>query len=122
MTVQHPEQRESLWSIGRGPAIWAAHFLFSYLTAAIHCAKAFDVAASTGVVRALIAGYTLFAVSLLALLARRGYRRWRVLRTQRDGAATRHAFLGGLELLLCLLGLAAVCMSALPLLVFETCE
>ena len=29
----------SLWTLIVPPTVWAAHFLFSYLWAAIHCAK-----------------------------------------------------------------------------------
>ena len=34
-----PEQDESYWRLASAPVIWALHFLLSYATAAVWCAK-----------------------------------------------------------------------------------
>ena len=35
-----PRARGGLWILVAGPAVWALHFLLSYVTVAVHCAKA----------------------------------------------------------------------------------
>ena len=53
--------RDSLWSLIAGPTIWAVHFLISYISAAIICAK-FGGTASIEVLRVFIAIVTVVAL------------------------------------------------------------
>lgn len=106
-----PESEENLWMLIFGPVIWAVHFLLSYVTAAVWCAK---VAGRTGGLdqpRMAIGVYTLLALLGIGFTAWRGYRRQRfggagTLPHDGDSAADRHRFLGFATLLLC--GLSSV--------------
>lgn len=121
-----PESRASLWLLTAGPAVWAVHFLLSYVTAAVWCAKAASAAAPLGGARVALAVYTV--VALLAIT----WFGWRGLRQHRWGDATlphdddtpgdRHRFLGFATLLLCGLSFVAVVYAALAVVVIGTCR
>jgi membrane protein YdbS with pleckstrin-like domain len=104
-----PEQHENLWRLTWSPGIWIAHFLLSYLTAAIWCAKV-GAGASLSMVRVAIVVYTLVALAGIAITGWQGYRRHRhgteTGRHDFDSPAGRHGFLGFATLLLS--GLSAV--------------
>ena len=55
--------------------IWAAHFLLSYITAAIWCAKVAGPDGSLGVVRVAIAMYTVLALSGIGVIGWSAFRR-----------------------------------------------
>jgi hypothetical protein len=118
---------ESLWWLALPPAIWIAHLLASYLTAAIYCAKAGSEHASLSGVRWAIAAYTLVA------LCASGAAAWRGLRNHRwggggeaphdfDSPGDRHRFLGFTSLLLSGLALLGIVFVALPIFFTETCR
>lgn len=121
-----PEARESLWLIIFGPSIWAMHFLLSYVTAAIWCAKVAGRSGMLGDARLIIGGYTLVALVGIALTGLRGWKR------HNFGAATaphdfdtpedRHRFLGLATLLLCGLSFVAVIFGTLSVVFIGTCE
>lgn len=94
-----------LWILTLGPAIWGAHFVACYLTAAIWCAKA--ASQELGPVRAAVGAYTLLALGALAVTAWWGWRRQR-------NALRRDDFLGFTTLLLCGLAAVSVLYVALP--------
>src|SRR5688572_31785214 len=71
------EKNESLWLLTLSPAIWAAHFMLCYLTAAIWCAKLADPDGSLGVVRVAIAIYTVLALAGIGITGWVGYRKHR---------------------------------------------
>lgn len=105
----HDEALESLWALFLGPAIWAVHFLASYVTAAVWCAK--RAGADFDMLRVVVTVYSAVALVLIALAAHRGFRRHSYGESagpphDRDTDADRHRFLGFASLLLC--GLAAV--------------
>jgi hypothetical protein len=56
-------------------SIWALHFLATYVTAAIHCAKAGDPGAASNPVRSIVLVLTIAALVALALVLYFGYRR-----------------------------------------------
>ena len=121
-----PESRASLWMLTSGPATWAVHFLLSYVTAAIWCAKAATVAAPLGTARAALVAYTAVA---LAVIAGVGWRSWRQhqwgdaeLPHDAPSAGDRHRFLGFATLLLCGLSFVAVVYSALAIGMIGTCR
>lgn len=115
--------RLGLWVLISGPLIWAAHFLFSYLAAAIHCAKRPDL--DLGSIRWLILAVT--AAALLGIVAT-GLRGLRHHLGSPDGLPhdddtpqDRQSFLGFATLLLCGLSAVAVVFAALPIAFFEVC-
>ncbi len=124
----HPahESRQSLWWLIVSPAIWAAHFLLSYITAAIWCAKYAGAGGALGGVRVAIALYT--AVALVGI----GLNGWSGLRRHRHGSGTiphdsdtpedRHRFLGFATLLLAALSAVATGFVASVVLFFKDCQ
>lgn len=121
-----PEKHESLWRLVVSPAIWAAHFLLCYITAAIWCAKYAGRFDSLGPVRGLIAAYT--AAALIGI----GLNGFEGLRRHRHGAATlphdddtpedRHRFLGFATTLLAGLSAIAVLFAAAVTFFFHDCR
>lgn len=114
-----------LWWLTAGPAVWAAHFLASYVTAAVWCARAAPGAPLGGARTALFA-YTAVALVAIAWLGWRGWRRHRAGRQAppHDEATVgdRHRFLGLATLLLCGLSFVAGVYSALAVLMIGTCR
>lgn len=104
------EHRQTLWLLAASPTIWATHFLASYLTAAIWCAKATDRDASLGTARTAIAVYTVVALVAIAVVTFIALRRKSygvdAVPHDFDSPAERHRFLGFASLLLS--GLSAV--------------
>lgn len=103
-TEPSPEVEDSLWILVAGPVIWAGHFLLSYVTAAIWCAKVAGPLGSLGAARIAIGVYTLVALIAIAVLMINTWRR-HDLRSARashdeDSAADRHHFLGFAAVLL----------------------
>jgi hypothetical protein len=120
-----PEKKESLWLLIVSPSIWAAHFLLSYLTAAIWCAK-FTVDGLLGPVRWTIAIYTLLGLAGIGMNGWVGYRRHRLGRAttphDMDTPEDRHRFLGFATFLLSVLSAVAVLYAALVALFIGSCH
>jgi hypothetical protein len=120
------EDRQSLWLLVVSPTIWAAHFLLSYITAAVWCAKLPEHNGSLGGVRSAIGIYTLLA---LVGIVRNGWDGWRRHRHGPEGSthdfdtpADRHRFLGFATFLLAGLSLVATLFVASVALFFEDCS
>jgi hypothetical protein len=117
-----PEKKESLWLLIVSPAIWAAHFMLCYLTAAIWCQKFAGRDGTLGGVR----------VAILISLTGIGLNGWGGLRRHRHGSETtphdfdspadRHRFLGFATLLLSALSAVATLFAAIVALFFEDCR
>ena len=126
MTPRLPETSERLWRIAVSPAIWAAHFLLSYATAAIWCAKLGAREGGLDPVRWAIAGYTLAALAGIGWNGWSGWRRHRrgteSAEHDRDTAGDRHGFLGQATLLLSALSAVATLFAATVVLFFEDCR
>jgi hypothetical protein len=111
------EENQSLFLLAASPVIWAAHFLLSYITAAIWCAKVAGPGGSLSGVRVAVAVYTVLALGGIGCIG------WRALRRHKYGTATvprdydspedRHRFLGFSALLLSGLSAVAVLYAAL---------
>lgn len=116
------EKRETLWMLAASPTIWAGHFLLSYITAAVWCAKA---SGSLGLVRTAIAVYTVVALAGIAVAAWRGARQHRYGGTTAphdfDTPEDRHRFMGFATLLLSGLSAVATIFVALTALFIDTC-
>lgn len=117
--------RDSLWPLIAGPTLWAVHFLLSYVTAAVWCAKVGGQSGPLGSSLGVIGLYTLVAVLGCLALMRAGWRRHRFGQATlpHDAGTTgdRHRFLGFATLLLAGLSLVAIIYVALPLLFIERC-
>ena len=117
--------KSRLWALALPPSIWAAHFLFCYLAAAVHCAKAGRTAA-LGDLRAAILAVT--AMSLLLVLAV-AYVSWAKARIADDPPPhedstdeDRARFLAVSTLLLAGLSFVAIIFTAVPVFVLEDCR
>ena len=120
------EKHQSIWLLAAGPSIWAAHFVLSYATAAIWCAKVVGAGGSLTTVRVAIAVYTLLALAGLAIVSRMGYLKYRFgegrVPHDADTPEDRHRFLGFSTLLLSSLSAVAVLYGALVALFFVMCH
>lgn len=118
----HDEQ--SQWDLIIGPTAWTLHFLLSYGTAAVYCAKAGgDIAP----VRYAIAGYTAVALAVIAWAAWRAWLTWGG-REEKPPPLSRHTvedrrrFIGLATLLLCTISAIGTVFDALPAVIFATCR
>ncbi len=123
---QTHESRQSLWRPVLPPIIWASHFLLTYLTAAIWCAKVAGRDGPLGGIRVAIAIYTVVALAGIATVGWRGWRRHTFdgSETQHDfdSPADRHRFLGFATALLAGLSAVATIFTALATLFFSDCR
>ena len=123
-----PESQESVWFLIISPTIWSVHFLATYLTAAIWCAKLRDSAASFSNVRITIGVYTLIALISIAAVAWLGYRRHAArplpldVTHHADTEHDRHGFLGFATLLLSALSAVATIFVALAAVFIGNCD
>lgn len=119
-------RRETILVIPAAPAVWAAHFLASYVTAAIWCAKVAGRDGSLEGARWLVAGYTAAALLAIALVGVRGWRRHSYGNATAphdfDTAADRHRFLGFSTVLLAALSAVAVVFGGMVVVFMETCR
>ncbi len=121
-----PEKRESLWMLTISPAIWSLHFLLSYVTAAIWCAKLAGRDGSLWEVRVAIAVYTVVALIGIGITGWIGLRRHSFGDAETphdfDTPEDRHRFLGFATLLLSALSAVATLYVALAAVFIETCR
>jgi len=117
--------RYSLWTLVVPPSLWAAHFLFCYVFAAIHCARAGRLA-SLGPIRVEIAGATVVALGLVGICA---FVAWSQSRIRGDPPPHREStdedrarFLGVAGLLLAGLSAVAIVFTALPAALIGDCR
>jgi hypothetical protein len=124
--MMHPEDNESLWSLGAPLIVWVVHFLASYITAAIWCAKVGDVDEPLTIVRIAIASYTVVALVAVGVLGWRGYRRHHEggskMPHDADTAGGRHRFLGFSAMLLSGLSAVAIVYSAMVPIFIGSCR
>lgn len=120
-----PEKKEALWWLAVSPAIWATHFLVSYVTAAVWCARVVGRDGSLASVRIAIGIYTVVALSGIVLTGFRGLRRRRVALDSApydaDTPEDRTTFLGFATVLLSALSAVATIYVALAALFMKTC-
>jgi hypothetical protein len=120
------ESRQSLWRPVLPPIIWATHFMLTYLTAAIWCAKLAGRDGPLGGARVAIAIYTLVALAGIATVGWRGLQRHTFdgSETQHDfdSSADRHRFLGFSTALLAGLSAVATIFTALAAAFFRDCR
>ncbi len=119
-------ERETLWVLVLAPVLWSVHFLFSYVTAAVYCAKAADTASMLPV-RVAVAVYTVIALAGIVAVGVRGYRRHAHhgegrLPHDRDLVEDQLGLIGFSTLLLAGLSAVATIYTALPALFIENCR
>jgi hypothetical protein len=78
-----PRRFPSLWPLATAPAIWAAHFLLTYVTAAIWHAKRPASEGSSSALQTTIAIYTALALAGIAVI---GWRHARIASTATEGS------------------------------------
>ncbi len=124
--IMSHEKNQSLWLLTASPAIWAAHFLLCYITAAIWCAK---VAGAGRLALGRPCGdRRLHVVALVGI----GIIGWSGYRRHSYGSATvphdfdtpedRHRFLGFATLLLSALSAVATIYAALVAVFIGSCH
>jgi hypothetical protein len=119
------EKRQSLWLLTASPVMWAAHFLLSYGTASVWCAKVAGPGGALGGVRTAIVVYTIVALAGIGVIGWVGYRRHShgdaSLPHDDDTPEDRHRFLGFSTVLLSALSAVAVVYAALVVVFFRDC-
>ena len=116
-----------LWRVIAAPIIWALHFLFCYVYAAIYCEKAGrDASLDHPTLVVIIA--TLVALAGIGLSTRHIWRvRARSLTDndfefEHNTPEERHRFLSHVALMLCVLSAVAVLYVTIPMLYLSTCR
>ena len=116
-----------LWRVIASPIVWALHFLFCYVYAAIYCEKS-GRDASLAQPTVAIFGATLVALGLIGLST---WRLWRVrgrsltdndFEYEHNTPEERHRFLSHVALMLCVLSAVAVLYVTIPMLYLSTCR
>lgn len=117
---------DTLWMLTVAPAIWAAHLMLCYLTAAIWCARFAGPGGSLGSVRTAIGWYTAVALIGIAIIGWEGFRRHSygtaTIPHDFDSPEDRHRFLGFATLLLAGLSAVATIYVAFAAVFFDTCH
>jgi hypothetical protein len=126
MSTKVEEEHANLWTLAFPPIVWAVHFLLSYCTAAVWCAKFAGTSGALGTARIAIAVYTAAALAALLISGARGYRRQSLGNERaphdRDTPEDRYRFLGYAAMLLSGLSAIAVCYAALVVVFIRSCE
>lgn len=126
MAFESRSPRNSLIVLSLGPTIWAAHFLASYVVAAIWCEKA-GAGAELAPVQLLVLVFTAAALLGIGWLGIAAWRHWGYLEGEgpphdADTDEERGRFLGFATLLLCGLSFVAVIYVALPVVFIPDCR
>ena len=124
---QHlPERASYLVLLAASPTVWAAHFLLSYCTAAVWCAKLGSGGDSLGAAGIAIWIFTAVALIAIAAIGRHAWRRHRYgdaeLPHDFGSPEDRHRFLGFACALLSGFSAVAVLYSALAVALVGSCR
>lgn len=119
------EPRQSLWALTVGPAIWAGHFLASYVAAALWCGSA-GAHARFGSVTMAFGAVTVLALAAVAWVARGGWTRYNhgeaVPSHHKDTPEDRHRFLGLATLLLAGLSAVSILFTVMAVTMLRGCS
>ncbi len=113
----------SIWIMVAAPTLWAAHFVASYVLAAVWCAK---IGPSLTQPRWIIAAMGALCAGVIVWLGVRAVRRYggvfvifeEITESSERG---RDKFIGHVSLLLCILSVLAIVFTVIPGFVFGTC-
>lgn len=119
--------RDSLWSLIAGPTIWAVHFLFCYISAAIFCAKAADPVTDFYMLRIAISVATILALLGIAIAGTQAVDDWRrALNAEwavdEDSLPIRRRFVGRAAFLLSGLSIIATIYVGMTILSASSCR
>lgn len=114
-----PKQtQDTLWTLIVAPTVWALHFLLCYIVAAFECAPNVAIFEPIVVTRLVVAGLTVLALAIIAVVFRRALREWRGhdrgFTHDADTDLDRERFLEFSTLLLGALSFVSVIFVALP--------
>lgn len=119
------EPRQTLWALASAPAIWLAHMLVTYITAAVWCGMADPQASPRGLLGAFVA-LTVVALAGVTWIAWGGWERYNhgdaVPSHHKDTPEDRHRFLGLATLLLALLSAVAILYGAVAVAMLRGCS
>lgn len=117
----HERLTVTLWTLVASPAVWAAHFLFSYLWAAISCAKVGEFATFP----TLFAIGTLFALMMIGVVGWIGWKHEQIPGGppphQDSTDIDRIRFLAKSTMMLSALSFVGVVFTALPVVFLRQC-
>ena len=118
------QTNQSLWRLIVPPSIWAAHFISSYATVSIWCAKAADYGSPFWQVRMIIAAYSVLALAGIGVTGWIGYSECSrgTAAPSQDSPESRYRFLGHATLLLSALSGVATVFAALAIFFFGSCS
>lgn len=120
------EENQSLVLLAASPVLWAVHFLLSYGTAAIWCAKVAGPGGSLSGVRVAMVIYTVLALSGIGVIGWAAFRRHSYGMSppphDADTPEDRHRFLGFAALLLSALSAVATLYTALVVVFIGSCH
>lgn len=132
--IPHLSDRDSLWSLIVSPTVWAVHFLFVYVFAAIACEKApagGAVLLGLDAVRLAVLAATVVALAAIGWALLVASKRWRDGASEAQGRVfaphdadtveSRRRFMAYSAVLLSGLSLVAVIFQALPAVFIGTC-
>jgi len=118
-------RQADLWFLISSPIVWALHFLACYVLAAIHCAKASELA-ELGSVRLWVLAFTVIALISVAITGAHAFRHWGFGANSppHDAPTTadRRRFIGYATLLVSALSFVAIAFTALPVLFVMDCR
>jgi hypothetical protein len=122
-----PEDALRLWMLAAAPTIWAVHFLLSYITAAVWCARFVSAGGPLGGVPTAIGVYTAAALVGIAVVGWMGWRQHSGYGTATaphdfDTPEDRQRFLGFATLLLAGVSAVATIYVSLGAVFFESCR
>ena len=126
MEVTH-EDRQSLWLLTFGPAIWGGHFVVTYATASIWCAK-ITTDGTLGALHEVVTALTVVALAGIGVVGYQGWRRHSygeedaTAPHDADTPEDRHRFLGLATLMLAALSAVATLYVGVSAFFFETCR
>ena len=119
------EKHDPLWWVAVAPGVWALHFMLSYATAAVWCAKR-GIDAPLALARVAIAVFTVVGLLATGVVAWRGLVRYRSgrgePRTDIDTSLARHQFMGFTLLSLSGLSAVAIVYQALAAVFIGSCR
>jgi hypothetical protein len=119
------EPRHGLWALTVGPGIWAAHFLASYVAAAVWCGNA-GAHARFGSVTMLFAAGTVVSLAAVVWVGWGGWTRYNdgeaVPSHHKDSPEDRHRFLGLATLLLAALSAVSILYTAVAVAMLRGCS
>jgi hypothetical protein len=120
------EENDSLWVLVAPPSIWAAHFLISYATVAIWCAKVAPAGGALGGARIAVVVFSALALAGIAFFGWRGFVHHRLHAAppphDRDTPEDRHRFLGFATMLLAGLSAVAVIYASTVVVFVRSCR